>query len=62
MQVLLEEQYKYQDGMNYMALRHFRLDHRSSSRKGLERLIKLAPSCRQSISLMNIVEYKIKKD
>lgn len=62
MQGLLEDRYADRDCLYYMALGHYRLDDVVSSRKCLDRLLKLAPNCRQAISLMDIVEDKITKD
>lgn len=62
MQGLLEDRYADRDCLYYMALGYYRLDDVVSSRKCLDRLLKLAPNCRQAISLMDIVEDKITKD
>lgn len=62
MQGLLEDRYSDRDCLYYMALGYYRLDDVVSSRKCLEKLLKLAPNCRQAISLKDIVEDKITKD
>ncbi|PXF40315.1 Mitochondrial fission 1 protein [Gracilariopsis chorda] len=62
MQGLLEDRYADRDCLYYMALGYYRLDDVVSSRKCLDKLLKLAPNCRQAISLMDIVEDKITKD
>lgn len=62
MQGLLEDRYSDRDCLYYMALGYYRLDDVVSSRKHLDTLLKIAPNCRQAISLMDIVEDKITKD
>ncbi|CAN8076187.1 unnamed protein product [Agarophyton chilense] len=62
MQGLLEDRYADRDCLYYMALGYYRLDDVVSSRKCLDKLLKIAPNCRQAISLMDIVEDKITKD
>eukprot|EP00177_Eucheuma_denticulatum_P001517 GFKZ01002721.1.p1 GENE.GFKZ01002721.1~~GFKZ01002721.1.p1 ORF type:complete len:195 (+),score=23.33 GFKZ01002721.1:147-731(+) len=62
MQGLLEDRYSDRDCLYYMALGYYRLDDVVSSRKCLDKLLKIAPNCRQAISLMDIVEDKITKD
>jgi mitochondrial fission 1 protein len=62
MQGLLEDRYADRDCLYYMALGHYRLDDVVASRRCLERLLAVAPNCRQAISLMDIVEDKITKD
>lgn len=59
---LLEDQYSERDCLYYMALGHYRLDDVVQSRKCLDKLLRIAPNCRQAISLMDIVEDKITKD
>ncbi|CDF37738.1 unnamed protein product [Chondrus crispus] len=62
MQGLLEDRYADRDCLYYMALGYYRLEDVVSSRKCLDKLLKIAPNCRQAISLMDIVEDKITKD
>lgn len=62
MQGLLEDRYSDRDCLYYMALGYYRLDDLVSSRKCLEKLLRVSPNNRQAISLLDIVEDKITKD
>lgn len=62
MQGLLEDRYAERDCLYYMALGYYRLDDVAASRRCLERLLSIAPNCRQAISLLDVVEDKITKD